>query len=308
LTRTVAVPAGSSALTFQARWDIEDCGEDPCDYAYVEVDDGSGAGFTAIAGSITNAAEGNGIEGTQAAYAPATFDLSAYAGKTVSLRFRYVTDGAAAGNDDAVPNGLFMDDIAITGGFTDGAESGLGTWTADGFSIVGSSITQKFDHFYIAGHRTYTSYDRYLKTGPYFFGYANTRPDFVDHYAYQEGLLISYWDTSFADNDTFAHPGQGRNMIIDAHPTPFLRSDGAYWRARVQVYDAVFSKDRADSMTLHVNGVENRIRGLAGQPLFDDTAKYWFSELPNHGVKLPALGVKIRVLDENGTSIKIRIS
>ena len=30
---------------------------------------------------------------------PATFDLSAYAGKTVELRFRYITDGAAEGND-----------------------------------------------------------------------------------------------------------------------------------------------------------------------------------------------------------------
>ena len=38
------------------------------------------------------------------------------------------------------------------------------------------------------------SYDQYLKTGPYYFGYANTRPDYVDHYAYQEGLLISYWN------------------------------------------------------------------------------------------------------------------
>ena len=40
------------------------------------------------------------------------------------------------------------------------------------------------------------SYDKYLKTGPYNFGYANTKPDWVDHYAYQQGLLISYWDTS----------------------------------------------------------------------------------------------------------------
>jgi immune inhibitor A len=42
--------------------------------------------------------------------------------------------------------------------------------------------------------------------------------------------------------------------------------------------------------------------------LFDDTKKYFYEELPNHGVKLPAVGVKIRVLEENGTSAKIRIS
>ena len=30
---------------------------------------------------------------------PATFDLSAYAGKSINLRFRYRTDGAAQGTD-----------------------------------------------------------------------------------------------------------------------------------------------------------------------------------------------------------------
>ena len=63
LTRTVTLPAGTATLSFQARWDIEDCGPDACDYAYVEVDDGTG--YKAIAGTITNAAEGNGIDGDQ---------------------------------------------------------------------------------------------------------------------------------------------------------------------------------------------------------------------------------------------------
>ena len=305
LTRQIALPAGAVTLGFNARWDIEDCGPDPCDYAFVEVDDGSG--FVALPGSITNAAEDNGIDGTSD-WVPATFDLSAYAGKTVGLRFRYNTDGAAAGNDPAAPNGLFVDDITVTGGFSDGAEGGLGTWTASGFAIAGSSISHQFDHFYIAGNRSYVSYDRYLRGGPYYFGYLNTLPDFVDHYNYQTGLLISYWDTSFDNNDTFQHPGQGRNMIIDSHPEPFLRADGPAWRARVQVYDAPFGLRRAETFTLHHNSVAMTFGGLAGQPLFDDRGTYWFASLPNHGVKLPAVGVKIRVLEQDGTSMKIRIS
>ena len=64
LSRQVTLPAGSASLTFQARWNIEDCGADACDYAYVEVDDGTG--FKAIPGSIANAAEGNGIDGVPA--------------------------------------------------------------------------------------------------------------------------------------------------------------------------------------------------------------------------------------------------
>ena len=104
-----------------------------------------------------------------------------------------------------------------------------------------ASDTDLFDNYYIAGNRSYVSYDKYLKTGPYFFGYPNTRPDYVDHYAYQEGLLISYWDTSQADNNTHAHPGEGRNLYIDAHPRPIYNLTGNPWRARVQVYDAPFS-------------------------------------------------------------------
>ena len=34
-----------------------------------------------------------------------------------------------------------------------------------------------YDNYYIAGHRSYVSYDKYLKTGPYYFGYLNTKPD-----------------------------------------------------------------------------------------------------------------------------------
>jgi immune inhibitor A len=302
LARQVDVPAGTSALTFRTRYDVEE----DFDYGYVEVDDGTG--FKAVPGSITEGPT-NEIDGTQADWTDASFDMSAFAGKAVTLRFRYVTDGAAAGNDAAVVDGWFVDDIALTGGFTDGAENGTTGWTASGFSAVGASTTQQFDHFYLAGNRTYTSYDRYLKTGPYFFGYLGTdRPDFVDHYPYQEGLLISYWDTSYATNDTVVRPGVGRNLYIDSRPRPKYNLTGAPWRSRVQVYDAPFSLRKADSFTLNVAGKPSYVRGEAAQPLFDDTKKYFYDELPNHGVKLPAVGVKIRVVEQNGTSIRVRVS
>ena len=237
MSRTVAVPAGTTTLGFQAWWNIEDCDPDPCDYAYVEVDDGTG--WKAIAGTIANAAEGNGIDGSSKAWKPASFDLSAYAGKSVGLRVRYATDGAARGNpDDTSPSGIFVDAITITNGattvFSDGAETSPNGWTLNGFASVGATTTTLYDNYYIAGHRTYVSYDKYLKSGPYYFGYLNTKPDYVDHYAYQQGLLISYWDTSQANNNVGEHPGQGlqplhrrsrqdvvplgRSAVADAHP------------------------------------------------------------------------------------------
>ncbi|WP_088316391.1 immune inhibitor A domain-containing protein [Kineosporia sp. R_H_3] len=304
LTRSVTLPSGPATLSFAANWDIEDCGPDPCDYAYVEVDDGTG--FKAVAGSITNPAENNGVDGTSDGWVDATFDLSAYAGKTVGLRLRYSTDGAAGGL------GFFADDITLTSGtttvFTDGAESGANGWTADGFSAVGATTTQEFAHFYIASYRAYTSYDTYLKTGPYNFGFANKYPNKVEHFPYGNGLLVSYWDTSFGDNNKSEHPGEGLILPVDSHPKPLLRNDGTPWRARVQVYDAPFSTHRTDGLTLHVNSVANKIPSQKAQPVFDDARTYWYASAPTAGVKVPDAGVRITVLKQNKTTMTIQVS
>ena len=310
MTRQLALPAGPATLSFQARWNIEDCGPDPCDYAYVEIDDGTG--FRAIPGSITKPAEGNGIDGIMEPWTPATFDLSAYAGKTVGLRIRYLTDPAVLGQDETKLSGLFVDDIAVTSGgqvvFSDGAETPPNGWALVGFSSVAASVSNYFDNWYIAGYRTYISYDQYLQTGPYNFGFLNTRPDWVEHYPYQTGLLISYWDTSQNNNNVSQHPGEGRNLYIDARVRTLYRLDGAPWRVRVQMYDAPFSRTRADSFTLHVNSRPSYIRGQPGQPVFDDTSNWFDPNLPNHGVKVRNAGVRITVVSEDGPSARIRIA
>jgi immune inhibitor A len=310
LARSVTLPPGTATLTFQAQWNIENCGLDPCDYAYVEVNDGTG--FSAIPGSITTAAEGNGIDGVSDGWTPATFDLSAYAGKTVSLRLRYVTDAAVQGTNLGAPAGLFVDDIELTAAgttvFADGAETLDPAWTASGFARSDGTETNEYAHYYIAGSRSYVRYDRYLKTGPYNVGFTRATPDLVEHFPYQQGLLISYWDTSQPDNNVSTHPGEGLNLYVDAHPQPIYQVDGKAWRNRVQLYDAPFSLLRADSFTLHVNGNASAIRGLPAQPLFDDTRNYNIQTAPGAGVKLPKAGVRIRVTHQDGTSMRIAVS
>ena len=84
---------------------------------------------------------------------------------------------------------------------------------------------------YVAEFRQYVDYDNGLKTGPYNFGFLNTLPDWVEHFPYQDGLLISYWDSSFTDNNTSQHPGGGLILPIDAHPNALLdliRPSGAH--------------------------------------------------------------------------------
>jgi immune inhibitor A len=304
MNRQVTLPAGAASLSFQANWDIEDCGTTACDYAYVEVNDGTG--YKPIAGTITNAAEGNGIDGTSKGWVPARFDLSAYAGKTIGLQFRYTTDPAAGGK------GFFADEIKVTSGTTtlvdSGAEATPEGWTLNGFSSIGASYTSRHDNYYLASHINYVDHDKYLQTGPYNFGWVSTLPDKVEHFPYQDGLLLWYWDTSQEDNNTNEHPGQGLVLPIDSHPVPINRIDGAIWRPRVGGYDAPFGLEKADSFTLHINGQASYIRGQNGVPTFNDSLQYWYPEQPSAGVKVPNNGVNIKVLSRNGTSIKVLVS
>jgi immune inhibitor A len=304
MNRQVAIPAGTTTLSFKANWDIEDCGTTACDYAYVEVNDGTG--YKPIAGNITKPTEGNGIDGTSNGWVDATFDLSPYQNKTIGLQFRYSTDPAAGGK------GFFADEIKVTNGATtlvaSGAEASPEGWTLNGFSSMGASFTSLHDNYYLASHINYVSYDKHLKTGPYNFGFANTKPDWVEHFPYQDGLLLWYWDTSHDDNNTSEHPGEGLVLPIDSHPVPINRLDGQLWRPRVGGYDAPFGLEKADSFTLHLNGQPSYIRGQNGVPTFNDSLTYWYAEQPSAGVKVPNNGVNIKVLEREGTTIKVRVS
>ncbi|TWD80404.1 immune inhibitor A [Kribbella amoyensis] len=302
LTRKVTLPAGSAKLEFQANWRIEDCGPDACDYAYVEVNDGSG--WKAIPGTITKAGEANGIDGDSGGWKPATFDLTGYAGRAIDLRFRYATDAATH------ELGFFADQIRITaGGATlvdDGAEAGANGWTASGFQAAGDSVTTEHDHYYLASHYTYSSFNRYLQYGPYKF-VGTSRPNWVEHYPYQNGLLVSYWDTSQKDNETAVHPGEGQWLPIDANPELRKNQAGVYWGTSVQSYDSTFGLERSDSFDLTVNGKKNPVPGAAAVPVFDDRREYWSKEVPSYGVKVPHVGVRIQVLTQRGTAIRVLI-
>ena len=307
LTRQVDVPAGSPTLSFQARWNIEDCGPDPCDYAFVEVDDGTG--WKAIPGSITKAAEGNGIDG-QSGWVPATFDLSAYAGKTVGLRLHYRTDGAVQGQDRGRGRRLLRRRVRAHRRASPTAPrtaTTAGRRTASRPSAPRSPSCSTTT----TSPRTGRTRRSTSTCGPGRTTSASrTGPDWVEHFPYQDGLLVSYWDTSFSDNNTSEHPGNGEVLPIDANPRPIYRLDGKPWRPRIQGYDAPFSLQKSDSFTLHAQetGQASYIRGQAAVPVFDDRRSYWDPAMPTAGVKVPNEGVRIQVQRQEGTSMRIRIS
>jgi len=313
MTRPITLGAGPITLSFQARYHIEAC----WDYAYVEVSTDGGATFNSIPTSASTADNengqnfGNGITGTSGSpkvcdtfftpvWVPVTADLSAYAGQTIQLRFRYWTDGAVVGQ------GFGVDDIAITGQATDDAETDPG-WSYAGFSRTTGTTTVPFFNAYFAEFRTYQGYDASLKTGPYNFGFGDTAPNWVEHFPYQDGLLVWYYDTSFDDNNVGDHCAGGRCgglfLPVDAHPGLLLRPDnGRVWRPRVQSYDSTFGLDKTDKICLHTSSTVSQCYGpLPANPLFDDTQSYWVAPNPAIGnfgwasVPLPGFGVTIRV-------------
>lgn len=311
LTRSVDLTGKSAAsLTLDGWWDIEA----GYDYLYTEVSTDGGANWTALEGTADGTALGKdasgkpAIDGTSGAWKKLVFPLDAYAGKKVDLRFRYQTDGGVA------QKGFTADNIAVTADgsavFSDDAETADDAWTKKGFSRIGASITDDYAQYYIAENRQYVSYDKTLKTGPYNFGFTTTRPDWVEHYAYQNGLLIWKWDTSQLDNNTSQHPGAGLILPIDSHPTQLKWKNGTLMRNRIQAYDSPFSTFRTDGMTLHNADVAVKIPSRPGVSVFNDrTNTYYDASNPSAGVKITDTNTKIKIVKEakDGSTIEIEV-
>ncbi|MFJ6987612.1 MULTISPECIES: immune inhibitor A domain-containing protein [unclassified Streptomyces] len=311
LTRSVDLTGKSSAaLTLDGWWDIET----DYDYLYTEVAT-DGSNWTPIDGKLADGSaiprDGSGkpaLTGSVEAYQQLTFPLDAYAGKKIDLRFRYATDGGVA------QKGFAADRITVTADgaalFADDAESADAAWTANGFSRIGAAITDDYAQYYIAENRQYVSYDKVLKVGPYNYGFSTTRPDWVEHYPYQNGLLIWKWDTSQKDDNTSQHPGEGLILPIDAHPAPLKWSDGTLMRNRIQAFDSTFSTYRTDALTLHNADVATKIKSRPGVSVFDDgRSTYYDPSNPAAGVKVTDTNTSIRIVDEprDGSTIKIKV-
>ncbi|MFJ4541692.1 immune inhibitor A domain-containing protein [Streptomyces tibetensis] len=310
LARSVDLTGKSKAqLTLDGWYDIEA----NYDYLYTEVSTDGGANWTALDGTVDgqpiprDGSDKPVLTGTVDGYKKLAFSLDAYAGKKIDLRFRYQTDGGVA------QKGFAADSITVTADgapvFTDNAESADAAWKATGFSRIGASFTKDYAQYYIAENRQYVSYDKTLKVGPYNFGFT-ARPDWVEHYAYQNGLLIWKWDTSQADNNTSQHQGTGLVLPIDSHPDQLKWADGTLMRNRIQAYDSPFSLYRTDGMTLHKADVAKYIPGSKGVSVFNDRKNDYYDESnPTAGVKITDTNTKIKILKEakDGSTIELEV-
>ncbi len=300
----------SAALTLDGWYDIEA----GYDFLYTEVSTDGGANWTALDGTVDgqpiprDGSDKPALTGSVDGYKKLSYSLDAYAGQKIQLRFRYQTDGGVA------LKGFAADEITLTADgapvFSDNAESADAAWTANGFSRIGASFTKDYQQYYIAENRQYASYDTTLKTGPYNFGFAS-RPDWVEHYPYQNGLLIWKWDTSQLDNNTSVHPGTGLILPpVDAHPTALKWSDGTLMRNRIQAFDSTFSRFRTDGFTLHKADVATKIKSSKGVPVFNDHASTYYDPAnPTGGVKITDTNTRIEITKEahDGSTIELEV-
>jgi len=307
LTRTV--PAGSSVTVSGDLWyDIEE----NFDFLYAEYSTDGGSTWTQAGAPLT---------GSAPKWAAKKWTYKPAGGAQSQFRFRYATDG---GFNLA---GAFIDNIGIKVGktysFTDGAESGANGWVVDGWKASTGSEVTNAPRYYLLENRQYVGYDHTLEVGPYQFSEAVTRPDWVERFPYQTGLLVWMVDQGFADNNTITHEGAGYALPVDARPNTLNYSDGTSPTNRREPFDAVFGTHQLDAVCLPkqvtvkakgkttVQSLQacNEAASRAPVATFDDTnpLAYYSSENPLNSVKVAGVGVKATVTSEVGNDITVHV-
>jgi len=320
MIRSIDVPATGATLSMRMAFNIEA----NWDYAYVSVSTNGGTSWTNLASTGTTTTTnpngqnlGNGITGSTAgAWRNVSFNLAPYAGQTVLMRILYKTDLFD------FFWGLAVDNIAV-GTFSDDAEASPNGWTINKFKTSLGKVATNNPHYYIAEFRQYRGFDTGLQTGPYAgTGYLN---GMVGHYPYQDGLLVTYADEDWSDNNTSVHPGEGFALQVDARPAAMTRLatqepgtdrfwNFAAWTPALQVFDATFGLEPTDALTLPFVGNLPALPGSpAGSPLrrvqfsldiaskpaepvFSDLLSYWSSVIPSSSVMTPQTGTSIRII------------
>jgi immune inhibitor A len=303
---------GGGALTAKVKYDIEE----GWDYAFLEASSDAGATWTPLDTSESYEGDdqsglnptGTGISGTSEG---AWVDLTATVPDgTNAIRWHYLTDGAF------VLDGLQVDNITLGGENIGDAETNDEGWTFKGFSTTSGNDLVPYTNAYFVENRTlHKGLDRPL-SHLYNFGFAGDLADKVEFFHNNPGALITYWDSSYTDNNVGTHPGHGEILPVDAHPSFVHTPDGALARPRTNTWDSTFYVKPSKAQRLHFAGQAFTLPARKAVPKFDDTHRYWFDadqhgagEHPGHyqpgwySVDVPATGTTIRVVKVNKAGV-----
>jgi immune inhibitor A len=300
-TLTRSVPGASSVKVAAAGWYDIEAGYD---YLYGEYSLDNGQTWQRAGAPIDGTSRG--WQNLSWSYRPG--------GKASLFRFRYQTDGGVN------QPGAFLDNIVVTADRTtvvsDDAETGVNGWTVKGWSISTGTEVKQSQQYYLLENRGYAGYDTTLKQGPYNFSEAYSRPNWVQFFPYQDGMLVWFADKSWADNNTSEHPGHGQALPVDARPAPFYYTGTtAKPGNRRQPFDATFGLQRTDNVCLDRevlvgSGGKATVQkqtacapSAAGIPEFYDSGEdaYWSSANPLSSTKTVGSKVRATVLSEDSS-------
>ncbi len=168
----------------------------------------------------------------------AEFDLSAYRGRDVRVRFTYFTDMAA------VEDGALLDNIAIPSiGFIDDFEGPeLAGWQAQGFTLSSGRHHLAVPHFYLLEYRdpyrefaSVQNYDQALSHPGFTFFPDRDGGMSALNVNYRPGVVMWYYNGEYlwSQNEP-AETGSGRGflLVVDANPQEFqipALPDQYYW-------------------------------------------------------------------------------
>ena len=204
------------------------------------------------------------------------FDLTQYAGQTITLSIEYVTD------TNTHYYGFVADDLKITHNNTviwqNNAEQPSPTLALNGFSRVSSYIYAKAAHYYLQ-LRAHKGMDAGLQTEQY-----------------SPGVLLWYGNSAFDNNNTTEHPGGGFNLVVDADQKPIYRGTSSSTLADtpIQVRDAAFS--------LYQQSAGLGDQDLAAISEFSDHFDYSFTQQPESGVVITPQGFNFEIVSQHPES------
>ncbi|MBM4466071.1 MAG: M6 family metalloprotease domain-containing protein, partial [Chloroflexi bacterium] len=300
----IAIPAGGATLSFDLVYDIED----EWDFLWIQVStvpspEPSGVDWDTLTNENTQCEHdpswiggyygfpvdlcGAGIGGFYGYNENwpdpevQEFDLSAYAGQSIYLRFWYMTDWAS------LYSGAFVDNVKVTADttvlFEDDAEAGDAKWDYQD-PWQRSDGTQTFTHnFYLQWRNVGENggYDRALGEPRWRFGPANS------------DLLVWYNNNFYTDNEVwhylFDDPSfgpKGRMLVVDAHPDPYrdpwkvaygYNNEGGNVTHRSQMRDAPFTVEDTVDFTMKPPYVQETAQ-FSGRPAvreFHDSMGYY---------------------------------
>ena len=294
-------------LNFKTFYDIED----GWDFASVQVREKGTDKWTYLQNNLTTSEHhpdadvivDHGITGTSDGWVDGIFDLSQFKGKNIELKLEYETDAYTFGQ------GFYVDDIKIVDGSNellyDNVEDSS-KFTLDGFNIDTGKAYSK--NYYLIEWRNHNGVDK---------GLAGIK-SFGQVFQYDPGMVVWYVNEFYSENWTGVHQGGGYLSVVDADQTNIpwnfydKEQESMIANNKYQMHDAAFSSKNGSKFI--VDAGEDYARKAidkysSANPKFSDKKDFTNSEVPELGVKLPNLGMEIKILkqanDNSGATISI---